>query len=323
MLSYSTAQQPAAGKVAYWNDVISDVFTPLETKPRYADSFEAEVNCVRLGPLWLANVVSLPAKVQRLPIHIARAGEGKFFLHLQMRGSLHISQEGKDAFLNEGDLVLSDSSLPYTLEYEEACSTVVLIASGNDLKRHLPNPEQVVGVKLAGNQGLAHTTSVMLGSVWNGAKQDFDAELGTRIAGSILDVFATAWLATPGINVSESANSGSKRLMIRRYLEAHLRDPELSATAVAAAFGISVRYLHMLFPSEGETVCSYVLRRRLEQCAKQLADPLWNKSSITDIAFAWGFNNATHFGRVFRNHFNVSPREYRNTFASQRKPVPA
>jgi len=323
MLSYSTAQTPTAGKVAYWNDVISDVFTPLETKPRNADAFEAEVSCLRLGPLWLANVVSLPAKVKRLPTHIARSGEGKFFLHLQMRGSLHISQEGKDAFLNEGDLVLSDSSLPYTLEYEEACSTVVLIASGKDLKQHLPNPEQVVGVRLAGNQGLAHTTSVMLSSLWNGAQQDFDVDLGTRIAGNILDVFATTWLATPGISVSESAHSGSRRLLIRRYLELNLRDPALSATMVAAAFSISVRYLHMLFPSEGETVCTYILRRRLEQCAKQLADPLWYKHSITEIAFAWGFNNATHFGRVFRNRYSVSPREYRNSCANQRKSIAA
>ena len=163
----------------------------------------------------------------------------------------------------------------------------------------------------------------MLSSLWNGAQQDFDVDLGTRIAGNILDVFATTWLATPGISVSESAHSGSRRLLIRRYLELNLRDPALSATMAAAAFSISVRYLHMLFPSEGETVCTYILRRRLEQCAKQLADPLWYKHSITEIAFAWGFNNATHFGRVFRNRYSVSPREYRNSCANQRKSIAA
>jgi AraC-like DNA-binding protein len=33
--------------------------------------------------------------------------------------------------------------------------------------------------------------------------------------------------------------------------------------------------------------------------------------TVTAIAFDYGFNSPTHFGRVFRAKFNVTPREYR------------
>ena len=105
----------------------------------------------------------------------------------------------------------------------------------------------------------------------------------------------------------------SRRIQIRRHVEAHLRDPELSARSVAAAFGISPRYLHIIFSTGDETVSNVILRRRLEECAKQLRDPLWSRRTITEIAFSWGFNNATHFARVFRDKYDASPRDYRAT----------
>ncbi len=42
-----------------------------------------------------------------------------------------------------------------------------------------------------------------------------------------------------------------------------------------------------------------------------LGDPRWRGHSITEIAFGWGFNSAPHFTRSFREHFHISPRDYR------------
>jgi transcriptional regulator GlxA family with amidase domain len=40
---------------------------------------------------------------------------------------------------------------------------------------------------------------------------------------------------------------------------------------------------------------------------------------VTAIAFDYGFNSATHFGRVFRAKFGATPREYRR----EQQPVAA
>jgi AraC-like DNA-binding protein len=76
---------------------------------------------------------------------------------------------------------------------------------------------------------------------------------------------------------------------------------ELIATSYAMAFDTVAK----------ETVSAYVLRRRLEECARQMADPRWRGHSISEIAFAWGFNSASHFTRCFRERYGRSPRDYR------------
>ncbi len=204
MLTYSTHGLAPSAKVAYWNDVISDVFAPLETRPSDPGGFDAEVRCLQFGRLRMANAISQPATVRRSKSQAAHLGEHRYFLHVQRQGQLHVRQENHDARLDEGDLLLSDATLPYTLTYEKPCSTLVLIVADGDLRKHLPMPEELVGVKLSGATGLSRTTSVMLKSVWEQAAAGFPPELGSRIADSLLDVFATSWSAARGIVVPET-----------------------------------------------------------------------------------------------------------------------
>jgi AraC-like DNA-binding protein len=103
----------------------------------------------------------------------------------------------------------------------------------------------------------------------------------------------------------------ARRLQARRYIEAHLREPDLSSCSVAEALGISSRYLRMLFSGKEESVSRYILRRRLEECARQLSNAMWRGRTLTEIAFAYGFNSSAHFTRAFRAEYGMTPSEYR------------
>ncbi|HYW03674.1 MAG TPA: helix-turn-helix domain-containing protein [Gammaproteobacteria bacterium] len=311
MQTYSTASLPADKKVTYWNHVVSEVFTQFETRPARAEAFDAEVRETGLGRFELANVISKPARVAHLKKHVGGAAERRFFLHMQLRGRLQVRQAGREIELGESDLVLCDSSLPYSLAYDEPCSTLVMIASERDIKQHIPHPEELLAARLPGNRGLARIASDMFPNLWRHAQQGLDPEIGAKLGDSFLAVFASAWLERFGIPVATSAISTFRHLQIKRHVEKHLRDPGLTARSVAATFGISCRYLHMICSGQGETLSCYIRRRRLEQCVRQLADPQWSKRTVTEIAFSWGFNNATHFARVFRERYGRSPREYR------------
>ena len=110
---------------------------------------------------------------------------------------------------------------------------------------------------------------------------------------------------------STTSASGSRYARARLFIEQHLGDPELGPHSIATALNVSARYLRMIFAREGECISSYVLRRRLEETARQLADPRWRGRSICEIAFNWGFNSAPHFSRSFREQYGMPPREYR------------
>ena len=103
------------------------------------------------------------------------------------------------------------------------------------------------------------------------------------------------------------------RIRIINYIESHLHDPDLTPTRVAEACKMTPRYLHHLFSGQEETVARYILRRRLDACSRALGSSAQRGRSVTAIAFDHGFNSPTHFGRVFRAKFGMTPREFRQT----------
>ncbi len=106
----------------------------------------------------------------------------------------------------------------------------------------------MVGVKLSGSQGsLAHHPLSCCAASGTRCRRAIPEELGSRIADSLLDMFATSCAQIKGGAVAEAAVIGARRVQIKRYIEANLRNPELSVRSVAAAFGISPRYLHIMF----------------------------------------------------------------------------
>ena len=108
-----------------------------------------------------------------------------------------------------------------------------------------------------------------------------------------------------------SAVIKGRQAEVIRHIEDRLRDPKLSPASVAEGLRISPRYLRTVFAGTGEKVSAYIIRRRLEECAKQIRNPAWSGHTLTEIAFAWGFNSAAHFTRTFHEHFGMAPREYR------------
>jgi AraC-like DNA-binding protein len=97
----------------------------------------------------------------------------------------------------------------------------------------------------------------------------------------------------------------------RRYILDHIADPELSPAVIAHALGISVRYLHAIFRAEDTSPSRWILQQRLHMASRLLADPGRTDRSVTDIAYAVGFKDASHFTRAFKSGHGVSPREYR------------
>jgi len=94
---------------------------------------------------------------------------------------------------------------------------------------------------------------------------------------------------------------------VKRYIEMHLADSDLTPTGAAAALGISARQLHRLFKPSGSTFARYVLRQRLLRCRDTIAGATGTGRSVLDIAFGWGFNSMATFYRAFANEFGSPP----------------
>jgi AraC-like DNA-binding protein len=81
---------------------------------------------------------------------------------------------------------------------------------------------------------------------------------------------------------------------------------------VSTRSGVTVRYLHKLFESEGVTYSEFVLRERLARAYHNLRSPLHSRRAISTIAFDLGFNDLSYFNRAFRRRYNATPSEIRD-----------
>jgi AraC-like DNA-binding protein len=85
----------------------------------------------------------------------------------------------------------------------------------------------------------------------------------------------------------------------------------LSIGSIALAMSLSPDHVCKLFRNEPVPLSRLIWQQRLDACRRELADPRLAERGISDIAYSWGFNDAAHFSRSFREQHGMSPREWR------------
>ena len=309
--TFSTAELPPHRRLEYWNDLTGSAFTPLVTDPVDRRAFVGRLTRTQVGEIRIAEARSDPAIVRHSRQHVARSREALFMLCLQLDGVSINRQQGRESVLRYGDFHLLDSSRPYEVSFQQSNRMLVLSIPHPDLARRMPNPESLVAIPMSGRNGVAGLLSSLLCNFWQQRRTGDETFLSPRFSEAILDLVASAYASINAAVPAGSSIAIARREQIRSHIETHLHDPTLTPGSVAAAVHLSPRRLHQLFEADGETVGAYILRRRLEECARAMADASQRSRTVTEIAFLHGFNNASHFGRVFRERYQSTPSDYR------------
>jgi AraC-like DNA-binding protein len=308
---YSTAGVPRARRASYWNDIYSARFAQVTFDPVHREDFEAELKMGALGPLGIARVSLQPVDVERTRAHVEQSRERLFSFVLQLRGRGVFTHYGHETVLEEGDFTLCDNAEPHHLRLRGPAELIVLRTPPDVLKRYLPLPERMCGLRLPARAGFTGTAAAMTRSLSEQVERGLPDQFSAMVVRNVMEVMATSYAMIFDRHIADSSVVGARRVEARRFIEARLKDPDLTPALVARALHVSPRYLRMLFSAERETLSAYILRRRLEECARQMSSALWRSQTITAIAFGCGFNSAAHFTRVFRNHYGVTPGQYR------------
>ena len=309
--TFSTIGLHPRRKLEYWNDTASASFTPMVTDPVDPRAFTGLLTRSRVGDLTVAEVYSDAQIVRHAHTHVARSRLPVFFIHMQLEGESVSRQDGREAHLRPGDFTLCDTARPYEIHFDSPNRMFVLGIPDTLLRRHLACPESVVAIPMPGADGMSGLLSGFLRGFWTQCRGDLNPLVVPRVTNAILDLVASAYTVLPQSQSDRSSLATAHRIRIVNYIEAHLGDPDLTPMRVAHACKMTPRYLHHLFSDESETVARYILRRRLEECSRALTVQSQRGRTVTAIAFDYGFNSPTHFGRVFRARYGVTPREYR------------
>ncbi|WP_342553781.1 helix-turn-helix domain-containing protein [Paenibacillus sp. FSL R7-0652] len=98
-------------------------------------------------------------------------------------------------------------------------------------------------------------------------------------------------------------------LEIRKYIEEHYNNPDLSLNYLSDLFDINPKYLSKLFKDEiGEKFVDLLISHRIEK-AKQLMQQ--TDKAIQEISEEVGYTNYNSFNRAFKNVVGMAPSDYR------------
>ncbi|PEE73423.1 hypothetical protein COM81_28730 [Priestia megaterium] len=98
---------------------------------------------------------------------------------------------------------------------------------------------------------------------------------------------------------------------IVRYINNHYMDL-LTLHSLSKQFHISPYYLSRIYKKgTGFSFVEYLNQVRINEAQKLLKT---TSLSVTSIAEKVGYENPTHFGRVFKKVTGISPLKYRKTF---------
>ncbi len=109
-----------------------------------------------------------------------------------------------------------------------------------------------------------------------------------------------------------SRNADSRALLRIAQTITHLESNYADAIQLGELVDMSQMskrsFLRAFEAAIGCTPIAYVIQLRIARAAKLLRQ---TDDSVTEIAYAVGFNDSNYFARQFRKHFGVSPRNYR------------
>ena len=132
-------------------------------------------------------------------------------------------------------------------------------------------------------------------------------EAGMAIASHLTDLVALG-LGARG-DLAASAQRGGLRAVrlkaVLMILEKRFTEPDFSAQKLAAAAGLSERYVNELLFDAGASFTMRLTELRLRKAADLLLH--LGSRRISDVAFDCGFNDLSYFNRCFRRRFGLTP----------------
>ena len=173
-----------------------------------------------------------------------------------------------------------------------------------------------VGKPIPASRGDIAVTERMLTLLFE-EDADIDADIAEEMARTLVTGLGRTAARYLGAPVPGRSISDKRSGDIMRYVNQHFSNPDLNAKMVATSCGISLRYLcHILKKKSELSFSRLVWERRLRATHDWLRDSKMMHYSISEIAYLAGFKSTAHFSRMFKTHYGMAPREFRNLQSS-------
>lgn len=307
-LAPRTYRQADVASDQEWSVILGKELFPGRIQ-RHADTDGARFRIRRMvNGCKFVDMETAREQVQHDAVDTQAVAEDALIVFVAHEGSGRASQGDRDFDFNTGDIVFRRAGLPSQAVFSKPCRISLLWIPVKELRTVLPAAFDLAPARVDALSPLAdivrRTADVM------SARMDETAEcIGNTLGRALVQLTMSAYLDT----VQQTGSVSSTEFQWQRcinHLDQHLCDPDLSASACAAALGISLRYFFRLLETHGLGFRSYIQEQRLIRVRQVLERSAGQRVNLAAVAFQHGFNDASHFSQAFRRHFGMAPRDF-------------
>jgi AraC family transcriptional activator of tynA and feaB len=243
-------------------------------------------------------------RVDRTELDVRRDDMEYYFVVAQLTGGSTIIQNDRVVNAAAGELVLLDSTRPVTLAGVQQARWLGLQLPRQNLVSHLGFEPQGGTCGRGHGQAARILSQLALDPVGNVEPAVASADDYMRLV--VYDLLGALFAPPAPLG---SRHNDKLFMRVCGIIKDRFADPDISPREVAAEAGISLRYLQKLFTVRGSTCGHHICSARLDHAARLIKRRALMRTGqpLSDIAYACGFRDYTHFARGFRQRFGTAP----------------
>lgn len=302
---------PERDQFASWRDACCrHVYAVTPERPGRGP-FRGRIESHRFGGVDVVTLSCEGHRVWRSREDVARASTDTYYLYRQGAGGAWFQQRDRELVAESGDIVIADPNIPFVTCASGDFDFGIWRVPRRALDPLIAAPGSLPMTRLSHRDGIGALASSYL-STLGAHLGHIDPVAEQAVVQNLVRLVALALGMAPDMrDAGRAALRRAKFQRVLRYIDQHLCEPDLTPARVAGAVGISVRQLHLLFEPEATSFGRWVQRRRLEEIHGLLSGPSGKGRSITELAYAWGFNDLSTFYRAFRAVYGIHPSDVR------------
>jgi AraC-like DNA-binding protein len=310
---WTTTKIAQGEQFSYFDGVICQKIMNLELDRRREGAFRATLKNCPMGSFAINQISADEHVVDLTSAGISCSSTHCFKFHVQKSSVAKVFQHGCENLLMPGDAILIDCLYPFRLDFPETFDCCSIKIPRAYLRPLLKNPRIAATTPIRSRSPLGKAINLYIHFLLNISERPLaDVQMQMFIENLMALIASGTSAQADAREVENRGRTEHKLLRIKRYILNNLEDSELSPTTVAKHYSISVSYLHKLFAKEEETFGNYLREKRLEFAALSLKNQSNDHRTITELVYQCGFNDLSHFWRLFRGRYGMTPRKFRN-----------
>lgn len=291
--------------MSHWSDLVSCHMAEMEVRSASPADFQASWRQLSLGPIDLNLINSTCQRVRRTSQMASRESKETFELIYMQYGEMVVSTARGTNHFKTGDFALLRNAEPYELICPAGSMGLNVHFDVDWVRRWLPDSSSLDRQSAQHRRVWGAPLAALLKAINARGLDDLDIDRNM-----IADQIGSLMTLLAGERRPVMAHHNEAMFnRVRALLREHCADADLNPQALANLLGISKRTLHSLLARGGTTFSQQLISMRLERASRLLSEG--SQRSVTEVAYAVGFNDTGHFSKRFRARFGCNPSTFR------------